>query len=626
MTERNEWPIKTRTSNFGVIPYGYSVDPEDNHILNPIPEMVKLISVVLDELSEGAPLRDATDRLVAQTGVPISHTGLNAIWKRLRGKEDTPRARKNKAHVEAHRPKNKEEKKNKILSIKQGAEKRKIINAQKRLNKLQSEASVNAVSAPLPFVELADLPPEVTESEQDIAFQPHPGPQTAFLAATEQEVLYGGAAGGGKSYALLADPLRYVSNPNFVGLLIRRTNDELRELKQKSQILYKAIFGDGAVWREKDNEWRFPSGARLWMTYLERDDDVLRYQGQSFTWIAVDELTQYASSYAWDYLRTRLRSTDPTLPCFMRGTTNPGGPGHGWVKRMFIDPAPAGYAFVAKDADGNDLVYPQGHSKAGEVLFYRRFIPAKLSDNPSLMADGRYEANLLSQDDNKRRQLLEGDWTVAEGAAFPEFRLNLHTCEPFPIPADWRRFRSCDFGYSSFSAVHWFAIDPNYDTLYVYRELYVSKKTAAELAPLILEQERQERVAYGVLDSSCWHQRGQTGPTVAEEMITRGCRWRPADRSPTSRVNGRQRLHHLLRVPEWADRPGLVFFNTCRQIIADLPVIPTDPDGGDDIDDRYKSDHAYDSVRYGVMSRPQSFSPFGGSPGGFRMADSQFGY
>jgi len=470
---------------------------------------------------------------------------------------------------------------------------------------------------------------EAAPQEREVIFKPNPGPQTEFLAASEREVLYGGAAGGGKSAGLLADPLRYFANPNFNGLLLRRTNDELRELVWASQELYPKAY-PGAKWAEKKSQWTFPSGARLWMTYLERPEDVLRYQGQAFSWIGFDELTQHPTSFAWDYMRSRLRTTDPDLPIFMRATTNPGGPGHQWVKKMFIDPAPPNHKFVAKDPEsGEDLVYPETHDKAGEPLFFRRFIPASLYDNPYLTDDGSYEANLLSLPENQRRQLLEGDWAIADGAAFPEFRQAVHVCEPFHIPDDWRRFRSCDYGYSSHSAVHWFAIDPSYETLYCYRELYVSKHTGRDLAKAILSAEQGDKIQYGILDSSCWHNRGQIGPSIAEEMIAEGCRWRPSDRSAGARIAGKNRFHELLKVNEDTELPGIIFFNHCRQIISDLPVIPSDPKGTDDIDPRYASDHAYDSVRYGIMSRPRAFSPFDFSDkpiNKWQPSDSVFGY
>lgn len=430
----------------------------------------------------------------------------------------------------------------------------------------------------------------------------------------------------GKSFALLADPMRYFGNKNFVGLIIRRTNDELRELKWESQKLYpKAI--PGAKWKEKDSMWVFPSGAKLWMSYLDRDEDVLRYQGQAFTWIAIDELTQYPTPFAWNYLFSRLRTTDPELKPYlsMRATTNPGGPGHQWVKKMFVDPAPANTSFTATDVEtGEPLLDPDTQ----KPLFQRRFIPASLTDNPYLAEDGIYRSTLLSLPEDQRRKLLYGDWSVNEGAAFPEFRLHIHTCDPFDIPHDWRKFRAADYGYSSHSAVLWFAVDPAFGTLYVYREMYVSKKTGRDLGWAVLSEEKGERISYGVLDSSVWHQRGGEGPSIAEEMIATGCRWRPSDRSKGSRVAGKNRLHELLRVDPETDKPGIIIFNTCRQLIADLPMIPGDPKGGDDIDDRYASDHTYDALRYGIMSRPTPRSPFAGwgAQDNYKPFDKVFGY
>ena len=126
---------------------------------------------------------------------------------------------------------------------------------------------------------------------QTVVFEPLPGPQTEFLAALEREVLFGGAAGGSKTYSLIADPLRYFTNGNFNGLLLRRTNDELREIVWATQKLYPQAY-KGAKFLAKASQWTFPSGARLWLTYLERPEDVLRYQGQDFIWIEWDELTQ----------------------------------------------------------------------------------------------------------------------------------------------------------------------------------------------------------------------------------------------------------------------------------------------------------------------------------------------
>lgn len=630
MTIPDSWKSKDRANVRSKMPYAYKSSDEDPLVLVPDPDVVPFVEQAMDYLDEGNSFRVTAEWLSKQTGVTISHQGLANIWKLHRGDRKSPKMQKLKAEARKKKPRTKQEREEAEARLKLRVAKRSQTVQRQKLEKLeQAKVEADPTYSPTSFSDSLDHTAKPVETE--IVFQPNPGPQTEFLAACEKEVLYGGAAGGGKTMALIADPMRYFSNPNFNGIILRRTNDELREIIWKSREIYQKVF-KGAVWQEKKSQWVFPSGARLWMTYLERDEDVLRYQGQSFSYIAIDELSQYPTPFAWNYMRSRLRTTDPDLPTFLRASSNPGGPGHGWVKKMFIDPAPPNKSFAATDIDtGEVLRYPDTHANAGKPLFHRRFIPASLYDNPYLTADGAYEANLLSLPEMQRRQLLEGDWNVATGAAFPEFRVSKHTIEPFEIPHDWRRFRSCDYGYSSYSAVHWFAIDPNYSTLYVYRELYLTKHTGKDLARAVLEAEQGEQIQYGILDSSCWHQRGQIGPSIAEEMIQMGCRWRPSDRSAGARVSGKNRFHEVLKIDPETDVPGIVFFNTCRQIIADLPVIPSDPKGGDDIDSRYATDHAYDSVRYGIMSRPRAASPFdefgrNSQPKQWRPSDNMFGY
>jgi len=467
------------------------------------------------------------------------------------------------------------------------------------------------------------------EQKHNIIFKPNEGPQTEFLAAGEREVLYGGSAGGGKSYAMLADPLRYMSHPSFSGLLLRHTTEELRELIFKSQEIYPKII-PGIKWSERKMQWVAPSGARLWMSYLDRDDDVLRYQGLAFSWIGFDELTQWATPYAWNYMRSRLRSVAKDLPIFMRATTNPGGRGHHWVKKMFIDPATYGNSFDATDIETTEVLkYPSGHAKAGRALFKRRFIPARLSDNPYLAEQGDYEAMLLSLPEQQRRQLLDGDWDIKEGAAFTEFDRNVHVVEPYDVPHNWIKFRACDYGYGSKSGVLWFAVSPA-EQIVVYRELYVSKVLATDLADMILDLEADDGgMRYGVLDSSLWHKRGDTGPSLAEQMIMRGCRWRPSDRSRGSRIAGKNEIHRRLQIDEFTEEPRMIFFNNCINTIAQIPSIPLDKKNPEDVD-TLAEDHLYDALRYGIMSRPR-FSLFDYDPRGvpthsMPVADSTFGY
>ena len=462
-----------------------------------------------------------------------------------------------------------------------------------------------------------------------VIFVPNEGPQTWFLAAPEREVLYGGAAGGGKSYAMLTDPMRYIAHPQFSGLLLRHTTEELRELIWKSQELYPKIF-PGIKWSERKMQWQHPNGGRLWMSYLDRDEDVLRYQGLAFSWIGFDELTQWHTPFAWNYMRSRLRTPASDLPIYMRATTNPGGPGHAWVKKMFIDPSPYGKAFWATDIDTKEvLVYPKGHSKEGQPLFKRRFIPAKLSDNPYLSETGDYETMLLSLPEHQRKQLLEGSWDVAEGAAFPEFNRTIHVVEPFEIPGNWAKFRACDYGYGSHTAVVWFAVTPS-EQLVIYRELYVTKVLAEDLADMVLKLEEGDGgIRYGVLDSSCWHKRGDTGPSIAERMIIKGCRWRPSDRSAGSRVAGKNEIHRRLQIDNFTEQPRMVITSNCINTIAQLPTIALDKKNPEDVDTKGE-DHIYDAVRYGVMSRPRSslwdYNPMTNDHRNIIIADKTFGY
>ena len=171
---------------------------------------------------------------------------------------------------------------------------------------------------------------------------------------------------------------------------------------------------------------------------------------------------------------------------------------------------------------------------------------------------------------------------------------------------------------------------PGSEQLVVYRELYVSKVTANDLADMILEIENEsgENIRYGVLDSSLWHKRGDTGPSLAEQMIMKGCRWRPSDRSKGSRVAGKNELHRRLQVDEFTEEPRLVFFNNCTNTISQIPVLPLDNNYPEDVN-THAEDHLYDALRYGIMTRPRSnifdFDP-AAQRTGFQASDPTFGY
>ena len=473
------------------------------------------------------------------------------------------------------------------------------------------------------------LPKDIRESIEEnteVVFRPNKGPQVDFLAAPEKEVLYGGAAGGGKSFAMLVDLLRYASNGNHRALLLRRTLAELTELVDQSRKLYPKAF-PGAIFRESKNTWSFPSGATALFSYVDKDNDVTRYQGQSFTWIGVDELGQYPTPYVWNYLRSRLRTSDPEIQTYMRASANPGGVGGWWLKKMFVDPTIPNEPFWATDIDsGKVLRYGPNHPEhPDEPLYQRRFIPARLTDNPFLMESGEYEAMLLSLPEVERRRLLEGDWDVADGAAFSEFDRSVHVVEPFEVPYNRPRLRAADYGYSSPSCVLWGAVDWD-GNIFIYRELYDKGYTGETLARIINAlEENDPLMQISVLDGACWSKHG-TGPSIAESMIRNGVRWIPADKN---RIPGKIELHRRLAIDERTDEPKLKIFSTCTNLIRTLPTIPLSKTNSEDVDTK-SDDHAYDALRYMCMTRPTGLpqnSIFNQiKKDTFQPADSVFGY
>ena len=456
---------------------------------------------------------------------------------------------------------------------------------------------------------IEDLPESLkTAAEENVIFSPNDGPQTDFLAAAETDVLYGGAAGGGKSYAMLVDPLRFAHRAAHRALILRRSMPELREIIDKSRELYPKAF-PGSKYKEVEKLWNFPSGAKVEFGFLERDADVYRYQGQAYSWIGFDEITHLPTEFSWNYLASRLRTTDSTIAPYMRCTANPGGVGSHWVKKRYVTP------------------YPPNESFRGEDGLTRKFIPARLMDNPYLAQDGRYEQMLKALPPTQRKQLLEGDWDVAEGAAFTEFDRELHIVDPFEIPLHWERIKGIDYGYASESACIWGAVDPSDSTLIIYRELYRKGMLATELATTLMQMEAYDPLSVpGVLDTACWSRTGMTGPTVGETLVKAGHKLRRADKN---RVAGKVQIHEYLKTQP-SGRPRIQIFNSCPNLIRELQSIPLDKNNPEDVD-THASDHAYDALRYLIMSRPRINDPISQMRNfkreiNFQPSDSVFGY
>ena len=513
-----------------------------------------------------------------------------------------------KAKIQARRSVSKQKKDIKNLTNKLNNKKTRLKNKEEVFKKLDNISNNKVVEEDI----LDDLPESVKkhleETNQDVIFRANEGPQTDFLAASETDVLYGGAAGGGKSYAMLVDPLRFAHRAAHRALILRRSMPELRELIDKSRELYPKAF-PGAKFREVEKIWTFPSGAKLEFGFLERDADVYRYQGQAYSWIGFDEITHLNTEFSWNYLASRLRTTDPEIQTYMRCTANPGGAGATWVKKRYVNPSEPNESFVGKDG------------------LTRKFIPARLEDNPYLSKDGRYEQMLKALPEVQRRQLLEGNWDITEGAAFTEFDVMVHVVTPFEIPIGWERLKGIDYGYASESSCIWGCVDPSDGTLIIYRELYRKGLTGEMLAQMITNMELEDPYSVqGVLDTAAWNRTGTTGPTVGETLQRAGHKLRRADKN---RIQGKIQIHEYLRVQP-SGRPKIQIFNSCPNLIRELQSIPLDKSNPEDVD-THAPDHAYDALRYLIMSRPKVndiFSQFRNMrmEQAYTPVDSDFGY
>ena len=566
-----------------LIPFGYKKSEDDPKIVLPIPEELDVLQEAIKLHKKGQSLQKCVDYIYSKTKRKITRQGFYKIVNKNNIKKKARESAREQLDYQRDR----------VLKAKRELDKErsKLQTKNKKIKDLDIvlEGKVKTV---IDTKDIEEASPTIKKAfeEKDVIFQPNKGPQSDFLASSEREVFYGGARGGGKSYAMLVDPLRYCDKQHHRALLIRRTMPELRDLINHSQQLYSKAY-PGAKWREQEKEWRFPSGARIEFGYAENLTDALRYQGQSYTWIGIDELPQYPTPDIYNFLRSSLRSVDPEIPVYMRATGNPGNVGSLWVKEMFVDPCESNKRFDV------EIPTPMGVKKIS-----RKFIPAKLQDNPYLMQTDDYYAMLASLPEVQKKQFLEGDWDAYESSSFPEFNRQIHVIEPFDIPRNWMRFRAADWGYSSPACCLWFAVD--YDNnLFVYRELYTKRNTADIFARKVLEMEDGEYIRYGILDSSTWARRGDIGPSIAETMIQEGCRWRQSDRSPRSRIAGKVEVHKRLRVDEDTGYPSMFIFSNCLNLIRTLPMLPVDKNNPEDVDTT-ADDHAYDALRYGCMSRP----------------------
>lgn len=414
-----------------------------------------------------------------------------------------------------------------------------------------------------------------------------PNPRQAeFFQSRARHTAYGGARGGGKSWAMRCKlVLLALDHQELNILLLRRTLPELRE--NHLVPLLKELKGV-AEYNSGERVFRFPTGSRLRLGYCDGENDIYQYQGQEYDVIGLEEATHFTEEQM-RFLTTCNRTAKLGVRPRMYYTCNPGGPGHGWVKRLFID----------KRYEG------------GERAEDYAFIPARVWDNPVLLcADPDYVRLLQALPEDLRRAHLDGDWDVLSGQFFREFSRNRHVIPAFDIPAWWRRFRSIDWGYNDPCAVLWHAVDGD-GRVYTYRELYVRALRADKVAERMLALSKGEVIAYTVASPDMWQKRGAMlkseggfeGESIAELFALSGAPLTPAD---NSRVAGWQRLRGYLGEGE-DGLPRWQCFPCCENLIRTLPLLVFDKHSREDA--AQGEDHAPESLRYALMSRPVACAP-----------------
>ena len=374
--------------------------------------------------------------------------------------------------------------------------------------------------------------------------------QKAFIDSECSEVLFGGAAGGGKSYGQMVDALlfalRYAGSKQLV---LRRTYAELEKSLIRTSL---ALFPkDVYTFNSTSHTGKFKNGSVIDFGYCATERDVYQYQSAEYDVIRFDELTHFTEGQ-YVYLISRIRGAN-SFPKQIKSTTNPGGIGHGWVKARFIDGAPPSTAFVGEDG------------------MTRIFIPSLIDDNPFLMRrDSGYKGRLLALPERERRALLHGDWNIFEGQYFTEFATRLHVIAPFEIPESWRKYRTIDYGLDRLACL-WVAISPD-GVSYVYREYCESSLPISAAAREILARTPEGESIYATLaPPDLWSRSQESGKSKATLFSEYGVNF---TKTSNDRECGWLALKELLLEREGGVR--LKIFSTCTEIIRCLPALTVD--------------------------------------------------
>jgi hypothetical protein len=445
-----------------------------------------------------------------------------------------------------------------------------------------------------------------------VVWQPQPK-QVAFMQRPEYEALMGGAAGGGKSDALIAEALRQVHIPHYRAVIIRKTFPQLTDLIDKSQRIYSAAF-PRARYVDNKKVWLFPSGAKIYFASMQHETDRFNFQGKAYDFIGFDELTHFS----WDeysFLMSRNRPSGPGTRVYIRATCNPGGKGHGWVKDRFVTPAPPMTPIV-----GEYTIYlPNGMSAT--VRRRRVFVPATVFDNRALLQnDPNYITNLAMLPEAERNAYLYGSWDSFSGQVFREWvddpahyadRRWTHVIDPFPVPDHWTIYRGFDFGYARPFSVGWYAVDGR-KRKYRIAEYYGCdgepnrgvQLTPQEIAANIRRIEAENpnlkgRRIFGIADPSIFDE--SRGESIAA-MMESSPNFVFFEKGDNTRLAGKMQMHYHFAFDE-DGLPMFQVFNTCKHFIRTIPGLVYDEKHVEDVDSK-QEDHIYDECRYVLMANP----------------------
>ncbi len=427
---------------------------------------------------------------------------------------------------------------------------------------------------------------------------PSPSPkQQLFLKESHKYICFGGARGGGKSWAVRVKALKLcLRYPGIKVLIVRRTFPELlaNHITPMREIVPESV----AIYNKTERVMRFVNGSNILFGYCANEDDLSRYQGNEFEIIFIDEATQH-DEIVFTKLSACLRSTR-AFPIRMYLTCNPGGKGHGWVKRLFVDRA----------------------YRDGERAEDYTFIQSRVTDNLALMrAQPDYKRQLEALPPKLRDAWLYGDWGVFDGQFFEEFRnnpnpdrTNTHVIEPFDPPRSWKRLRSYDWGYSKPFSCAWWVVDHD-GRLYRILELYgctgtpnegVKWSTDEQFAEIArIEREHPWLAGHhvdGVADPSIWSEAG--GVSIADTAAKHRVFFSPGD---NKRIPGWMQVHYRLRFDK-AGVPMMYVFDTCKAFIRTIPLLCYDDHIPEDLDSDGE-DHVADEVRYMCMLNPINPEP-----------------